>query len=108
MKIYTVFSATEKDKFHAWALSKRLQSHYRSMSNGNFLAIAYGSVLHESELSELGFSLLPPLEESATTLSTAITSMFPSELGILAVHNTYQAMCAYSDKTSTKTFHPRR
>ena len=106
MKIYTVFNAKDKDKFHAWALAGGLSTHYRSMANGNFLAS--GNIRHEKELTEMGFSLLPPLEEPETTINGKAVAMFPAELGILATHNTYQAMKVYSEKTGTKTFHPRR
>jgi hypothetical protein len=78
------------------------------MANGNFLAIASGNIRHEKELTEMGFSLLPPLEEPETTINGKAVAMFPAELGILATHNTYQAMKVYSEKTGTKTFHPRR
>jgi hypothetical protein len=108
MKIYTVFAAADKDRFHAWALSSQLGTHYRSMSNGNFLAIAEGSIRHEDELVAMGFALLPPLEEPETLVRAEVVAMFPAELGIVATHNTYHAMKAYSDKTGTRTFHPRR
>jgi hypothetical protein len=108
MKIYTVFKAADKAKFHAWALSSQLGTHYRTLANGNFLAIANGNIKHEDELTAMGFSVLPPAEESESTISSDAAAMFPADLGILATHNTYQAMKMYSDKTGTKTFHPRR
>jgi hypothetical protein len=108
MKIYTVFTAADKSKFHAWALSKGIETHYRSMSNGNLMAIAYGSLHHETELTDMGFTLLPPLEEPDTKLSAEQVSMFPEDMGISTDHNTYQATKLYSEQTGTKTFHPRR
>jgi hypothetical protein len=108
MKIYAVFTAENTQKFHDWALSHHIESHYRTMSNGNLLALADGNIKHEDELTGMGYSVLPPLEERESTIDADALAMFPAELGILPTHNTHQAMKVYSDKTGTRTFHPRR